>query len=53
MSRPVGSYSHWWRVRKRLTVFLYDPQEDDIRAVQELTKKINADNRRKFYGEKR
>ena len=49
MARPIGSYSHWWKIRKRMTVFLYDPKDKDIESIRALAAEINDRSRRRFY----
>lgn len=48
MARPLGSTSHWWTIRKRLSLHLYDPTDEAIERVRQLVRELNdeARNRR-------
>lgn len=51
MARPIGATSHWWKTRKVVAVYLYNPTDEDIKKIRALAKEINDNTKRKFYGE--
>lgn len=50
MARPVGTPSHWWKTRKQVAVWLYNPTDEDIKHIRKTAQDINLANRAKDAG---
>lgn len=50
MARPFGTPSHWWKTRKQVSVWLYNPTEDDIKQIRKTAQDINAARRAQSTG---
>ena len=51
MARPVGTISHWWKTRKVVAVYLYNPTDEKIQKIRDFAKQINNESYTKAMGD--
>lgn len=51
MARPVGSTSRWWKVRKRVGIYLYNPTEESIALLKKTAEALNATAKARATGD--